>query len=550
MLNSPRKIRHRKCNGFSLVSVVVTASLTSLFLLASAATILPLYKSIGGSYTDVRLSAAAQSATDLTIGLLNDSASRSTFDCPHTYGAFSKVNDNYALLPAMFGLPETASVEVWVRNYAPMPEATGVVSSRSLSFDPILSPSNDGNLPAELISSKERWGLYQSAGANAWRVIECRVKLGSTQKLLLTTLKPVLVANTNAGGTVPLFSDKSTMVGAGRGLNSIMIGTGSNTFGVAQTGSSHLTAGGQSVVGDVASFNRVVIDSGAQIGGKAQILKDSTGFASGKVSAIDSTATVSQYVQSDGNVARLDTSNVLNGGDASNSDTNFRPTTGDAVNGDSVTMNPSDPNLNGVAPAPSAPSTAETQVSVTANSGNSTVPGKDLVVPSIRVSSGSSLLTDPSASAPTRVFLEGTNSGGQVVDIQGNLNPNGDASSFQIYYNGTGTIRIQGTQANALIYAPNANVILGSSSGNLKFTGAITARNIAGAYDSAGNPVAGITNTELNLDYSSRILSTGSGTNSTLLGLRYDPNDVLNPRVFKVHSVLEPRNPNDPKYSH
>lgn len=532
--NKARKLLNRT-RGFSLVTVVVTASLTSIFLLASAAAILPIYKTIGTSVTDIQLLSAAQSATDLTIGLLNDQNSSSTFDCPHVYGASSKVNLLYPLTASRFGLPEGATVEVWVRNVAPMPTAVGS-SANSLAFDPILSPSSDPNLPAELAGAKEQWSLYSGAGKNGWRVIEARVKFGTAQKLLFTTLKPVLIANdVNTASTLPLFSDAS-LVSNGRGLKKVMLGAGTVTSAVPSFSGADYKIGGQTVAGDIASFGEVSLNGNAKIGGRAQIQKDTSGNLKGTVTS-DGTGEINQYLQSDGVYSNIDSSSVHNYGDINNPDPNFKNYPGDARD-DAPSLTST-----GVAPAPSAPdgvvpSTSLTEASPKLNG--------DYVVPSINVQNGSL-----ETSGPSRIFIEGSNglsseagSSNNVVSIQGKLNPGNEASNLQIYYGGTGTLVLQGTEINATIYAPNANVQMGSGT-TLNFTGSVLARNIAGSYLN-GVPNSGVANTNIRLDYGNRN-KTGSSTNA---GLSYEESDVTLPKRFKVVSVLEPRNPNDPKYAH
>lgn len=529
-------IRNRRVRGFSLVSVVVTASLTSIFLLASAASILPIFKSVGSSIVDVQLSSAAQSATDLTIGLLNSGDSvKAAFDSPSVYGEGTKVNDSFALTAAMFGLPEGATVEVWVWNRAPMKIALdGTGSSRSLAFDPILSPSGDPNLPDELKNSDEKWGLYSGVGFNGWRVIETRVKFGNSQKLLLTTLKPVLIArDKEQQSSSPLFSDSSS-VGNARGLNGVWLGNGTITSAVTSLNSGDIATGGGTVAGDVATFGELKLDNGANVGGKAQVQRDAAGNMTGSITS-DNTGQVNQYLQADSQFSNLDSSTVHNYGDTNNPDPNLnRYTAGDATDAPSLASG-------GVAPAPSAPDGINPTSAITETSPNV---GGDYVVPSISVQNGTLVTT-----GPTRVFIEGTNgtNGGSsdpVVNIQGRLNPGKEASDFQIYYNGTGTIVLQGTEINATIYAPNANIQMGSNN-QLAFTGSLLARNIAGTYDN-GVAKTGVTKTQMRLDYGNRTL-TGSPGNG---GLSYEISDVQHPKRFKVYSVLEPRNPNDPKYSH
>nr|MBP6595411.1 hypothetical protein [Candidatus Obscuribacter sp.] len=117
-----------------------------------------------------------------------------------------------------------------------------------------------------------------------------------------------------------------------------------------------------------------------------------------------------------------------------------------------------------------------------------------------------------------------------VVDIHGSANKRsngkpGDPSRLQIWYKGSGNINIDGSAISATIYAPNANVTIKNS----VFYGSIVARNIAGAYDSNGNPIAPVTNTEFRFFDP---LKSSSGPS-------YDPSDFTNVTSWRVDSVFE-----------
>jgi len=560
--------KSRSSNGFSLVSVLVTAAITAMFLAASSAGIIPLFRSIGQNSSDVLLTTAAESATDFTVGLLNHPASRAEVDCGSEYGSVKRVNDNVPLLPAMFGLPEGASVEVKVRNIAPSPSATNG-TSRSLSFDPLLSPYGDSNLPSELKNFGERWGYLHGSGKNQWRVIECRVKLGAYEKLILSTLKPSLEAKplSERGGSTALFSSQG-----GTGLSSIGIGVGSTTSGYDSIGTFSDNVFQDAAIidqntnalarygGDVASFGRVSLSNNSSVGGLAQILLDGTGaVTSGQAKNIDGTGIITQQIKSanptDGFVfdpAGDPASNtVLNAGTTDSGIfpkviSPSQPT--DVLN---VSPDPGQP----IAPAPSAPSSTQFSTELQ-YSGSSSMSG-DYATDSFGLSSGGSVTV---ATADTvRVFVEPSSGGDAPVVINGNVNASNDQNpaNFQIFYNGTGTIAIQGSGnqfVNATIYAPNANVIMGGSSGHLTFRGAITARNIAGAYDSFGNPISGVAQTDMIFDFNLRRAgqqnNPDNNSKTALQSLSYNPQDILSGTVLKVVSVLEPMNSKDMKYSH
>lgn len=564
----------RSENGFSLVSVVIAASLTSMFLLASAATIVPMYRSIGSSVSNVQMLSAAQSATDFTIALLNNDSTRDQFDSPGSYDSFKKVNLIYPLTASMFGLPDGATVEVWVRNVAPLysPSGNSNGATRSIAFDPLLSPFNDASLPEELKANadaqKERWSYFQGPGKNGWRVIECRVKLGSSEKLLLTTLKPVFQASSPVvPGNTNLFSD----TGTGKGLNSILIGSDSSTSAIKSSDSltqiiQGTVVGGSTQLynlgGDISSFGKIVLSPNSNVGGRVQVISDfsSTAGSTKGAIALDSSSKVNQYLEVAGTKTGFNyepgssevDGNVVNAGPVSGE---FQ-SVGQDVNS---VLNATPPSFQSVAPAPSAPNDANylTADSATVSSGSGTlsqgsaVSSNDYVMSSLTVKPGATLNPDSTSSGnPTRIFLEGSNSNQAVLEVQGNINSGGDPSMVQIYYNGSGTLSIVGTGTqtiSATIYAPNANLRLNHSSGELNFTGGITARNIAGSYDDSGNPITGIGKTNLILDYSAR--SAKNGPSSALQSLSFNMESVTEPKIWKVVNVFEPKNPKEARFN-
>lgn len=550
-LRSPTKDKFstRRSDGFSLVSVLVAASLTTMFLLASAAFIIPLFKNIGGGYSNSLLLTGAESATDYVIGLLNDDTTRADVDCAPLYGASKHVNDSLPLLATTFGLPTDAKVDVWVRNVAPMKTPTSG-SGRSLSYDPILSPYADPDLPLDLKSNSDKFGLFHGPGKNAYRVIECRVSYGSYQKLLITTLKPYLVSDDydeSGSSPNPLYKN-----GGAQGINSVWLGSGSRTSGFTDFNTDLQSLSGVDTVtsdkpllgGDVGSYGNVTIGQNSSVGGHLQVLQNNDGVAIGQGINIDELGVVTQTLQTNGQYTNFSTDSVLNAGLGTSGA--LAPVT-DA----NLVLNGVAPSFSEVAPAPSASADAQYQGAMKFSTGAATIEGGDYEASSLSVNSGSSIAVG--GSDPVRIFLDDTSTGGPVVNLSGNVNSGSspDPANFQIFYNGTGTLNLQATgdkTMNATIYAPNANVMMNATGGTLKFSGAIVAKNLAGSYTAAGNPASGTTNSVIRFDNGlSDPISSNSGAQRSL---RVDVSKVLNGKRLKVMSVLEPNNPNDPKYSH
>lgn len=542
------KFSTRRSEGFSLVSVLVAASLTTMFLLASAAFIIPLFKNIGGGYSNSLLLTGAESATDYVIGLLNDDTTRADVDCAPLYGASNHVNDSLPLLATTFGLPTDAKVDVWVRNVAPMKTPTSG-SGRSLSYDPILSPYADPDLPLDLKSNSDKFGLFHGPGKNAYRVIECRVTYGSYQKLLITTLKPYLVSDDydeSAFSPNPLYKN-----GGAQGINSVWLGNGSRTSGFTDfntdlqslSGFDKVTSDEPLLGGDVGSYGNVTIGQNSSVGGHLQVLQNNDGVALGQGINIDELGVVTRTLQTNGQYTDFSTDSVLNAGLGSSGP--LAPAAPELV------LNGNAPTFSEVAPAPSASADAQYKGAMKFNTGAATIQGGDYEASSLSVDSGSSIAVG--GSDPVRIFLDDTSTGGPVVNLSGNVNAAStpDPSNFQIFYNGTGTLNLQANgdkKMNATIYAPNANVMMNATGGTLTFSGAIVAKNLAGSYTSAGNPASGTTNSIIRFD--NKLTDPTPLNSGAQRSLRVDFSKVLNGKRLKVMSVLEPNNPKDSKYSH
>ncbi|MBK8221520.1 MAG: hypothetical protein IPK73_10905 [Candidatus Obscuribacter sp.] len=535
----------RANRGFSLVSVVITASLTAMFLAASAAAIIPLFRSIGAGSTDALMLTAAESANDYVVGLLNSPSSRPDVDCAPIYGDSKHVNETLPLSSAMFGLPDSATIDVYVRNIAPSPISTAGDSSRA--FDPLLNPYSDPSLPIEIKNYGEKWGLIGGGIKNQWRVIETRVRWGAREKLLLCTLKPVLEAKGIgiAGGSENLLPKTG-----GTGLKTFYLGAGSSTSGYDSLSGTEYSFDGYRLGGDIGSFGKVLLGPNSETGGKIVMFPDQENSVAGITAKnIDGTAIVNQYIRSEG---LSDGFHYVDGDPSGTNVLNKGSTSGDVElqriqsTAESDIINASGAVAPSVASAPSAPSTAATMEQI--GGGSQTVSG-DYSVSSLDVGQGTSLSVQSGDTA--RIFIEPTASVDSPVTISGNVIANNPAD-LQIFYNGTGTISIQptGNTVNAVIYAPNANVVIGGSAGHLDFNGSILARNVAGKFDDNGVPSEGVKNTSFKFDRGAGDAANASSSNSSFKSLTYNPSDLQTGARLKVVNVLEPRNPKDIRYQH
>lgn len=540
------RYKHRE-KGFSLVSVVITTALSSFFLAAALSFILPLNRIVSSSPNETLMAVAAESAVDYTVALLNDY--KSNVDCEPIYGSVRKLNDTVILNPSMFGLPENATVEVWIKNVAPLPLAEGS-SDRSLSFEPLLSPvydprfPSDPNLPNELKQSKENWSLFRAVGQNFWRAIKCKVKIANSEKILLATLKPTI------GNFTDSLGDSSTPVSVfssnyGFGLNSVNLGISSSTSGFDSSSNNidvfkdtSYAPDDKLLGGDLSSFGKISL-ANSVVGGKLNVF-DSNSLASVTNSG---NGVVNQHLN-------MDASKVAQSGfeynglkDPSNSVLNASNDNFPKVN-DTEVLGGSAPTTPNLSPSPSSSAQAASLPSV-GQGGNYTLSSGDYVADSMQMSIGSSLSTSGTA----RIFLTDNPNVSNPLVVNGSLNSGGSPANLQIYYNGTGTLLLQGAlSVKAVIYAPNANVQINGTSNAAKFNfeGAILARNIAGAFNESGQATGGAKFSDFKFDHSLANQSIAPSLFFNPDALRNKDKDVW---TWKVRNVLSPLNPKDPKYA-
>lgn len=131
-------------------------------------------------------------------------------------------------------------------------------------------------------------------------------------------------------------------------------------------------------------------------------------------------------------------------------------------------------------PPPLEPSSVPETNQLSQIDGTASLKSGDYVASSIDVNISSAITTDITNSTPVRVFLN-EQAPGDPVTVHGNINTNdsGTPNNFQIWYNGTGVLNLDGEQMNALIYAPNATVNIGNlSAAQTQFHGSIIAKNV------------------------------------------------------------------------
>lgn len=523
------KINHfsqfqRRNRGFSLISVLLMATLAMSWLAASSMTLLPMFQYVGSSSSVVKVESAVESAADYAIGLLNDNTTRSTVD-PELNSAESQV----VLFPPSV-----------VNQILPGGTLEATFFRKSPSF-------------ADYDASKKNFygvGAQKASVSLPWRTLQVKATFGNLSRSIKVVLKPSFVSSSftsNANPTNSFFPQAGFS-----GLDMIWLGQGSTTS--AQDSGTPIVSDPDengikhSIAGDIASYGNILLEGNSQVGGHLQILSDgsSTGTATAK---IGSNVSVNQFLQLQSSGQGSTQSgftdyqssdyNVMNFGKAGSDPSLTKITDGFALTGEGREVSPEP-----VPPAFTAPSSAEVHSSVF-DSANP-ISGTDYAVQSLVVSSN--VKTSVSDFSPARIFVEGNST--DAVQINGNLNVgtsgSGNPANVQIWYNGSGTITFLNNTASdtnvfATVYAPNANVVFKGSNGrSINFTGAITAKTISGGLSDEGVPNAGTQ--YANLIFPKNLNNSQTSSVPSTKSLSYSPSNfqVKEPNLrWFVASVFE-----------
>ncbi len=514
----------RSDSGFSLVSVTVLSATALLFLAGTAAAIIPIFKWVGTDSSDTRLAVAAESGADYALDLLNDMGERASVDP----GA-----SPWKSIPVPAGLQQLL-----------VPGGTvSVVVAK-------LDPPADAYIPSEQQSygMTYKWGSI-FANKNFWRLITCSATSGSMTKTVQVACCPVIsgptmnsLANSSVTPTNSFFPNSSLF-----GIDQVWLGEGSSTETFENVANQY-TGASHKLGANVSSYGKIKL-SNASVGGIVDVKFDG-GSSHGSAQAEGISTQVGQFlVLNGGSQSGFSDTSASNPNVFNDSNANVLPNSAGSDLDALVEGNTGLPNYSSnpsLPPAYSAPSGAINSGAVTLSSG-AVVSAGDYAVSKLTIKPGVSF--NSSDSAPIRYFVEGNAT--DAVNISGDVNLTGQSPQFQIWYNGSGNITINGPSGSlspinfrGTIYAPNANVIFPGGT-PVVFHGAIVAKTISGGIKpTTGEPEQGAKKLTMVYDYGLGTAHTASpGTSLGSLSYSYTQftkNPVLNSslkwQAVSVHS--------------
>lgn len=446
-LETSRIKKLRSQSGMSLVTVMLVGIVSTLWLTALYATVLPTYRRATMGRSQTALRSSAETALDWAVQQLT--AGGSTLDCA-TYGASTTSTVPANILGSYAGMQITATVKV--ANMQP----PGTSPGTSYLYDQALSytPGNTSN------------GIT----SNLWRIVTATANIQDlgTSRSVRVVLKPSVTASTTttyqtSTQTVdwPLpggIAAKSTIKISGNGLtNGYNSSTNANPSSYSNS------------TGSIVTNGSLILDGNAHVGGNIIIASAPQG----------STTPVIHGPPSSGNPYPSVGSNVIAYGNVTTNGTvsgNLSmPTPGTVKTTQQSTAQYTIP------PVSSHPSTA-TQIAPLNVTGNNTYtftqPGDYYIIGTnngINVSGNGKIVLPNNTSTPVRIWVEGSS---PSISIAGNgfANQSQLPKNLQIFYAGTSPISISGNGSfKGLLFAPGSDV---SFSGNAGFYGALVANTV------------------------------------------------------------------------
>lgn len=402
------KARIRKKGGFSLPTIVGLGMIAGIWMLGTAALVIPSVGRITAERAKDVSRSTAEAALDWQVSQMNGNTS--------TYmnmGANSSMSSSVPsnVLPPSYGTQYTGNVIV----------AAIACPNNSYLYDQTIDPTYNNSIVVN--------------GQNAWRVVTATVQPtgnAAAARTVRVILKPIYAATTNTTtSTAQGWGDPVSMFNMAAFGNSNIGGVGNMTTNSYDSA----VSGGQPTEwtafdtksGDVGTNASASLTGNSTVGGSVVISNPS---GNGSTVSMGPNANVSQKV-------------ITNGSTSGVSSNQIQPYTGDAVR---------------LPPAPAAPS-GSTDLGAISLSGNKsmTLTAGNYIVSSISIA-GNATLNINSSAGPVNIYVQGSGSGG--INIGGNGVSNGGVpANLRIWYSGAADTQIAGNgNFVGVIYAPNSNV--------------------------------------------------------------------------------------------
>jgi hypothetical protein len=472
-------------------------------LFALTASILPLYQKASQNVPYVQLRNAAESAINLAVADLNNSIEN---------GAASVYDDPTAGLPytTKYYIPpgvNAPTVKITVKNE--FPPSSSLVYNREYDTSIIGSASPVGQQDSYRIVEAI---AYFDAGSAPQVMARSVVRLSPVQTdnppsgPSISKQTSFLTGTNGSQNTKPVFNY------AAFGINGIALGPSTIVHGYDSRG------GNPKLAGDIGTNGTATLTgSGIEIDGSLTVSSPTISpYNSAKVATSALPPLIHDQLIVNGTA---DGRPVFQG---TNGPGSIGPQPGDTVRGESrgfldISFKPIITSgtlaTNMIPPSPSVPDTAHAltapqngQQIVFANSasyppstaalsayqagGTLNLPPGDYSFNSLSVGadgSNSSIRINSGVSQPVRLFVDGNSTSEVSLMRNGARNGSSNPANLQLYYSGSNPVTLSST-FNGVLYAPNAAVNVGSSSGSLDVYGSIVGSSVH------------INNTRLNFD--------------------------------------------------
>lgn len=501
--------------GFSLVTVLSTGLIGSMFVAAAYSMLVPLLQQSSGGKQSLVMRTLAESAADyiaydIALGL--KTGQPSNFDDVDPGAPYTNFELNSAQLGVADSSNSNVRLSITVKNSSPpiLPNS---------AFNDIQSVTSDGQ------SSKKKWSLVKS-NQGGWRVIEIKAISGGTKLAYRAILKP-------------MFGDNSPPDG---------LGSSSQTYfpqNVAAFGTSNLSIQSNTLVnGNLGTNGSPLSINGKSITVNGDVKVNSLDFKSDDIVAsgnsTDTSAKINGFVDVNGKTTGFTTTSAENEVQVN------RPTSGapnyDPDPGRSLITEGGSVDQTGIAPAPQAPSDAvdlgainlsgdaklvisDGPASVPSGqslsnlqSGTATIPPGNYKISTLSVSDSASISVASSAnlSAPASFFVDSAGSGDSAVSINGQgVSQQGTSlpGNFQVWYNGTRNVNIGAANTSMSIYAPNAKIAVDGGKSTAHFKGALLGNSVsvANAELTFETPTASVNNARNSGQPSVNLYNDGAG---------------------------------------
>jgi hypothetical protein len=462
------KVRNQE--GMGVAAILAIGLVASMFMGAMMAMVLPTYQKTTLTRSVQMIRSANEAALDAVVADLNRSVTTNT---PSTYDTTQVNGYRTTPVPSTLTGQSKVTTSVTVRNIPPAD------FRHSTIYDPLVEQRI--NSPANSPDHVD----------NPYRVIEATSSVGGHTRTIRTVVEPVFdgefifpLALYGTDGTNIVGRVTTDTVGAPD--NRLFASTGSNVavvhVGMSNYGPGTIQVGGNQFEFGAPSAQAAQMQSVANQFNATQVSQAPWVVYNGNVYSNGSTT--GHYPRGPADAPGTNTWKNVNG--YQNTDSSGwtggkvfgNQSNGEFMVADAPTAPPGAINLGNVnlsnnaklvfnngAPPPTGPVGTQTN-------GTITLPAGDYVVNSINLTGNSQIQIANGTSTNVRLYVSGNSSGSTAVNVTNTAQLNNQSSSvnlssnkLQLFYNGSKDIAINGS-SRALIYAPNAKVMIGTGQNN------------------------------------------------------------------------------------